>query len=275
MTTKQVEALRTPEVKALLGRAAFYEMLSLAFSYPDADWREDLLANIEDLRDDDITPALGLEDGLDALSASLAAADDSTIAAEHNRLFAGEVPCSAHETEYSPDPFVKGRQLADIAGFYRAFGLQTGNAKGLPDFVSTELEFMSFLVRKEAFAAVKGWSARAEICEKAERSFVESHLGRWLPAFARDAEATATEFYAGAARLAAAFVATDAALMGTRPAPVSSRHGRPEDAETFVCGLEAGTEDGDQDGLIEMMPIEQTKDGPDTNNDGHESVRAT
>lgn len=258
MKAAQVEAIRSPEVQLLLGRSAVYELLALAFAYPDSDWREDLAAVLGDLRDHESVAALGIEQALAALASAFDASDTAEIAAEHNRLFAGEVPCSAHETEYASDPFAKARQLADISGFYRAFGLETGDTRGLPDFIATEFEFMSFITRKEAFAAVQGWDHRAEICANAQRSFLEAHLGRWLPAFARELASMGGPFFRASAALADAFVAAEVAHCGARPTPITSRIGRPEDAESFTCGLDsAPLDDGDAPSeIIEMLPVQ-------------------
>jgi DMSO reductase family type II enzyme chaperone len=258
MKAAEVHAIRSPEVQLILGRSAVYELLSLAFAYPDSDWREDLAAVLGDLRDHESVTALGIEEALVDFASAFAASEPSEVAAEHNRLFAGEVACSAHETEYALDAFAKGRQLADIAGFYRAFGLEPGDTRGLPDFIATEFEFMSFITRKEAFAAVQGWDDRAEICANAQRSFLEAHLGRWLPAFARELAAIGGPFFRASAVLADAFVAAEVAHCGARPTPITGRIGRPEDAESFTCGLEQAPPDHDDatSEIIEMLPVQ-------------------
>ena len=58
----------------------------------------------------------------------------------------------ACETEYGPDNgFHQPQQLADIAGYYLAFGLRplaAGDVRA--DHIACECEFMDFLSRKEA-----------------------------------------------------------------------------------------------------------------------------
>jgi putative dimethyl sulfoxide reductase chaperone len=253
-----VEALQTPAVQGLLGRAAVYELLSLAFSYPDADWRDQVLASIEDISGHDTAEAMNLHEGLAALAEALAVESDDAIAVEHIRLFAGEVVCSPHETEYTRDAFAKARRLADIAGFYHAFGLKVAADKpGLPDFVATELEFMGFLAKKQAFAAVQGWDENEEICADAQRAFLESHLACWLPAFCAALSEVGSEFFQAAAALAVSFVTIDARLSDASPRPMIARSTLPEDAEAFTCGLaDSAAELDEGESLIELMPLD-------------------
>src|SRR5262245_748672 len=84
-------------------------------------------------------------------------APDAELVAEHARVF-GMVPpreCPPNETEYSAnsEPFFLAQQMADIAGFYRAFGLEPSQASPeRPDHLSVELEFMAVLLMKKRLA---------------------------------------------------------------------------------------------------------------------------
>jgi TorA maturation chaperone TorD len=81
-----------------------------------------------------------------------------------------------------PSPGGHTPRLADIAGFYRAFGMQVHGDR--PDHVVAELEFASWASLSEAAAWVDGDEEAAERCAAATRSFLRDHLGRWLDAFA-------------------------------------------------------------------------------------------
>jgi nitrate reductase assembly molybdenum cofactor insertion protein NarJ len=73
-------------------------------------------------------------------------------------------------------------RLADIAGFYSAFGLAVSRER--PDHIVAELEFMSFLLLSEAEARTDGEPERAEIAADAARVFLRDHLGTWVTAWA-------------------------------------------------------------------------------------------
>src|SRR5262245_6292753 len=72
--------------------------------------------------------------GAEALDLAPLAAELSSpgadLRAEYDRVFGFVIPkeCPPYETEYHPpaQSFLRSQQLADIAGFYRAFGLDPG-----------------------------------------------------------------------------------------------------------------------------------------------------
>ena len=116
------------------------------------------------------------------------------LRAEFDRVFGLVVPreCPPYETEYhsSSETFFRSQQLADIAGFYRAFGLDAAHDRpDRPDHVALELEFMAFLLMKRRLAVAQADKAadapnHARVCEDAEHSFFRDHLAWWMPAFA-------------------------------------------------------------------------------------------
>jgi TorA maturation chaperone TorD len=145
--------------------------------------------------------------------------------AEYDRVF-GLVPsreCPPYETEYhsSSEPFFRSQQLADVAGFYRAFGLQTSGAQPeRPDHLALELEFMAFLLLKKrlvlASMPANATSAeQARICDEAQRVFFRDHLAWWVPSFAAGLRRKAgSGVYASVARLLAALLPVERARLG-------------------------------------------------------------
>lgn len=100
--------------------------------------------------------------------------DDPTLSPE----------CPPYETQYgSPHVFAQSGELADIAGFYRAFGLASPATERV-DHLAVELEFLSFLAFKEAWAANNGEAGRAAELREIQAKFLSDHPARWVPAFA-------------------------------------------------------------------------------------------
>ena len=132
--------------------------------------------------------------------------------------------CPAYEMEYGRNEIIRqASDLADLAGFYRAFGMEiAGEANGRPDHITVECEFMSALCAKEAYAYARRDEGNAEICLDAERTFLRDHLARWLPAFARHVEeADGDGLYAALARFADAFVKAECGRFDVHAGPAT------------------------------------------------------
>ena len=213
-----------------LDRARVYRTLARLFRPPDADGIQTLQAEeLGELRE--CLDRLGAEPDLAASVDELRARIEGRTAAELERGYdlafdaSAGLRCPANETstvaETASEQMTKTYTLADIAGFYRAFGVEVGPGGGQPDHIAAELEFMQLLALKEAVAASQAEnseeSEHAEICRSAARSFLKDHLGRWTARFAeRLAEADADPAYAQAGVLLDRFVAFDALQLGDR-----------------------------------------------------------
>jgi len=160
--------------------------------------------------------------------------------------------CPPCETWYCRQTFsvYRAQHLADIAGFYRAFGVEPELER--PDFIGTELEFMAWLIRKELHAreTYGPTSDQAEVCRDAQRTFLEDHLAWWAPAFAlalrkaadgvrdeRSLDDPPTSALGAFGKLLAAFVAIERALLGV-DAPTELV--RPEATEEEQPGCAGG-----------------------------------
>jgi len=105
-----------------------------------------------------------------------------------------------YETEYCHwnDATYRSNQLADIAGFYRAFGLEPGEqSRNRQDHIAHELEFIAFLNQKLAWALERqGEREHVEICLDALRKFLQAHAAWWMPTFGRCLEERAGQLAA-------------------------------------------------------------------------------
>lgn len=150
-----------------------------------------------------------------------AAAGEEGLEQERARILGHAVrgPCPPYEIEYGPEHFLgKSRRLGDVAAFYRAFGLDVSrSAREREDHAAVEAEFLSSLVLRRALAAERGETERVSLCRDAERRFLEEHLGRFLPSFARRvAEREPGSALAAISRLAAALTGIHGDLVGAR-----------------------------------------------------------
>ncbi len=94
---------------------------------------------------------------------------------------------SLYETEYGDSPALRGlHEFGDIAGFYRAFGLEvTRDHPDRVDHAAIECAFLHVLCRKEAHALEHHGPEQRAICREAQERFLRDHLGWWMPSMAR------------------------------------------------------------------------------------------
>lgn len=144
------------------------------------------------------------------------------LARDFVRIFGHTVSadCPPYEAQYGvPHVFAQTQTLADLVGFYRAFGLEVRRGAGERlDHLGVELEFMQVLTYREAYALRHHGRERADLCRDAQRKFVRDHLSTWVDDFGMRLERKAVDgpyaLYAGALRH---FIAAEAAYLGERP----------------------------------------------------------
>lgn len=149
---------------------------------------------------------------------------------EYWRLFGPGGTVSPYETEY--DPLVnarKGHELADLLGFYIAFGFKLREGE-LPDHLAVELEFLSLLLLKLLYARREGMEEAEAVTSTAIASFLRDHLGRWVEAFAERVETEAeSETFRALAKLLRAFIGEECRLLGVAPLSIQSTAERPKE----------------------------------------------
>lgn len=209
-------------------RSQLYSFLALALSYPDdaqpvaLKEQYDLLpGSLEVLAD-----APGRK-AVDALQPAIAALTADSHADGYTRCFghAMSKDCPPYEAEYGQAHiFQKTHTLADIAGFYRAFGLDlAADSHERVDHISVELEFMHFLCLKEAYAlAKKHPGEQLTLCREAQSKFLRDHVCRWAFGFARRLCAKAGDtLYQELGQLLAVFLEAELRALGLKPAEVA------------------------------------------------------
>jgi TorA maturation chaperone TorD len=227
------------DVARALARAALYRLLGEALAYPRA-WRFQEMSHVAGMAAAAPTTPEPVRPLLARFADAARDADPGAVAAEYVFLFDRQVRCPPYEGAYGATRGLagKGAQLADVAGFYAAFGLRpAADQADMEDHVAAELEFMSALAIKEAWALGQHDADALEVTRDAEAAFVRDHLGTWAGAFARELQAaTPLPFYVTAAEVLAAWVEAELAALGVEPARAEGPDA-PADEECFTCPM--------------------------------------
>jgi len=83
------------------------------------------------------------------------------------------------------DVFFRTQKLADLNGFYKAFGMEVESIERA-DHISTQSEFLSFLLFKELIADQNNLFEEKEICNKALTDFQKEHFLDWVEMFSEN-----------------------------------------------------------------------------------------
>lgn len=241
-----------------LARANLYRYLSLALLPPsderfaalyDPDFRAVTTAAVDWLRTDSSfhPQALGPGELHPAqFEATRLFPNEEHICEAYLEVFGHTISkeCPPYEGEYyaNSDITFRSQKLADVAGFYRAFGLdRRAKARERIDFLSFEAEFMEIVIARQLYATGEGLGAESvDVCMQSQRRFFIEHLGWWLPAFGVQLEArTHSDYYRTLAGFVCAFAAAERAVLSIAPfTELPSPHldaPQPEGA-CFSCG---------------------------------------
>ncbi len=201
------------DLEVTVSRAQIYGFYAEAFLYPRENWSQEL----------DYLKAHLATLGIPQVIASLEPYELETLQRAFCQTF-GLSGSLCYETEYGlPHEFRMSQELADIAGFYRAFGVRCGGAvQERPDHIAVECEFMHLLCLKEAWAAQQKRPDQMEICQDGERKFLGDHLGKWLPVFVRSLELHGDTLFVQLARQFQAFLAWEAQHLGIQVQPLEA-----------------------------------------------------
>ena len=208
----ELTELHSAAEQAAAARSRLYQLLAIAFGFPD----EDLFAALGDGSfaatlaqtcaalpyDLGAAMAPGLGDGGGAYT---------DFESEYIRLFdvgAAGPPCPLYGGVYAGD---RMKTMEDATRFYNFFQLRLApQVRELPDHITTELEFLHYLTFREVEARQRGVDPAPLL--RATRDFLARHLCKWVPRMqARLAKQTTCAFFPALVQFAVAFFAADQA----------------------------------------------------------------
>jgi TorA maturation chaperone TorD len=164
---------------------------------------------------------LGWAGAAESVERAVALRDAADTRLRHSQIFHQSLP-PPYETSHAGGG---AADLADIAGFYRAFGVTLAGDK--PDHLVAELEFVALTLAKEAHARARE-DHRADICASARARSLRERLGTWTDAFADAVEARHPDsVWSHLARAAASCVREEARECGVEPLVRRSPAGTP------------------------------------------------
>ena len=183
------------QIDIAVARSFLHRFVAKLFEYPATDGWDWLTRHDTERAVRTAATAIGIEKAAEALMEDLSKSSFSVFLDAHLAAFghAARGPVPMNEIEYGDlkaDPLFQPHRLADLAAFYRAFGLEIApDATERQDHICLQLEFMSVLAAKEAFALEHQMDSNAlAACRAAQKDFLREHLARWAPAFTRRLE---------------------------------------------------------------------------------------
>ena len=202
----EIKGLEGAEQVRAAARSELYLLFSDSFHVPDEEFTEDVRSGkfSEWLRDaiERLAYPLDVEDSVEMLHAQV---DYKEFNSEFMRLFEVGLmapACSLHESQY-----IVGQTtiFKELVSFYNFFDLSAAEAKELPDHLRIELDFMHFLTFKQVERMHSGMDPGSFV--RAERDFLQRHLGRWVPLLHQKVEKfSKLDFFKGLTKLLEGFI---------------------------------------------------------------------
>ncbi|HSP06471.1 MAG TPA: molecular chaperone TorD family protein [Acidobacteriota bacterium] len=208
-------------VQTLLDRARIYSFLSALFSDPSTGrFRQVKNADLQATLLDACSRLASRYDGkqagqaADRLMDALESANLSQVQEEFIRIFGHTLSkeIAPYEMEYlkNQEVFAITQGLADISGFYAAFGLHVDAAERV-DHIAIQAEFLACLILKEAIAIENHLGEeQVDVCRKAQQDFLREHFLWWAARFASGlSEHVSASFYRCAGNFLLEFLKTE------------------------------------------------------------------
>ncbi len=168
---------------------------------------------------------------LASLRASLQNTEEEALFADYSSLFEahGGLRVSPYETEHRKETpqhaLAQTYEIADIAGFYKAFGLDIATSSPeRADHIAVELEFMHLLTAQEAHAIEQGDAEQRQRSIRTQMLFFRDHLGRWIESFANKVLESQIPVYAQLASLLLVWASLEQEFLKADEVPCFSEH---------------------------------------------------
>jgi DMSO reductase family type II enzyme chaperone len=203
-------SLDTASEPVTASRSRLYQLLALAFAFPDEDFFSAVADGTFAAAVAQACAALPYDlHGLTGLDFGGAATSYGDFESEFIRLFDVGVagpPCPLYGGVYIGD---RMKNMEDATRFYNFFHLRLSpQMHELPDHITTELEFLHYLTFRETELRQQGRDPGSLL--RAERDFLVRHLCKWVPRMqARLAKQQCLPFFPALVRFALAFFNAD------------------------------------------------------------------
>ena len=232
------------EWETAIGRAAIYGFLARSLLFPTDELRESVRVELVPLLDG-LSSSSGRLDELLAAALDAHDVDLDVLRRAHGRVFTHieNQDCPSHESAYCPgDVFRRADVMADVAAFYKAHGLRVGGRlRERVDHITTELEFMSFLARKEAYAIENLGPEELDECRRSQEHFLRDHVGCWVPGIAARLQIVADHpFFVTIGSLLSTWIETDLDWRGVEPAARLTEPQPLPPPDDDGCGVDVG-----------------------------------
>lgn len=182
-------------------RLQTYRFFSDLFRYPDAD----LLKQIKDGKAAEVGAWLQLPPGDD-----LPESDGlEPLQETYTGLFVarpGGIPAPLYGSVYLDDGRLMGESALKVADHYQARGLSLGDDGEPPDFLSTELEYLYYLVGEEVEALASRKLEKMREMTTAQHDFLSGLLLPWLELFNERLQSQGSGLYPWGANALLSFV---------------------------------------------------------------------
>jgi TorA maturation chaperone TorD len=225
-----LEEAKEARISLHLARGRMYNILSRAFSYPwnRKFFRPSTIVEPMDvclLEEEDWQRVQNVLKGFGKYLPKMAVKEAQ---AEFVRVFGHAVSqeCPPYEMQYGTEGGIQSQTdvLIQVGGFYETFGFEMPANRGREriDHISVELEFMSFMCFREAYAIENGHDEKKiAIIRTGVKKFVRNHMGRWTPLFCIFAARKAEKgLYMDLVELLSIFLQNEVALLDIKPLKV-------------------------------------------------------